>query len=221
MNHSIILLAALILVACSGNDQVIHSSSTAGGQGQGGSTSGGQGTGGSTSGGQGMGGASSAGGSSSGGQSSSGGSSTGGQGNTGGVSKAGSGGTSAGGSSGGTGADPAGTVGSVVCGGGSCDLIGSICCDYHNAAPACLATGTNCFPAVEVFCDGPEDCGNGDVCCGTIVRQGNTSQYLSFQCQATCGARDQQVICGESGACPFGGTCVVSPLQPPYKDCSG
>lgn len=146
----------------------------------------------------------------------SGGSATGG---SGGSATGGSAGTSSGGSGGvGVGNDPPGTPGSVICDTFSCDLSSAICCDYHNTDPQCLPQGTNCFPAIEVFCDGPEDCSGSDVCCGTVIKTGGNENYIDFACKATCDARGERVICGESGSCPMG-TCSDSTLAPGYKEC--
>jgi hypothetical protein len=106
-----------------------------------------------------------------------------------------------------------------VCGTGSCNLADSVCCDYHNTDPTCLEPGTLCFPGVDVRCDGPEDCSSQEVCCATVVVKAQTREFLNMECRATCIARDERVVCGDTGSCPAGQTCSVSDIAPPYWDC--
>lgn len=159
-----------------------------------------------------------------------GGGGTSASGGSGGSSGAGSGGIAgAGGSAGGASGGSAGTTASggtgggsgqsIACGTKSCALPGSYCCNHPNQPDECLASATSCTFGVEMKCDGPEDCGAGEVCCGAIFVQGQNISYTSTACAATCSGKNARVVCGSSGKCPTGLTCGTSELLPPYLDC--
>ena len=77
----------------------------------------------------------------------------------------------------------------------------------------------SCVYGVPLACDGPEDCASGEVCCATVNQQGQTNVYQSVECATTCDGNDYRVVCGASGMCPGGETCMTSDMLPPYQDC--
>ncbi|MEZ4227350.1 MAG: hypothetical protein R3B13_40810 [Polyangiaceae bacterium] len=220
-------LAALLLFACGSSDEggLFGSSS--------------QGTGATTSGGSTSSGGLASGGVSSGGVPSGGNSGTGGVGGgaaggvggqsgdagMGGVSTGGVGGTSTGGSIG-SGGNPA--AGTVSCFGvNDCARPNNFCCVFLSTTalptPSCQANAAPCFPGTDVYCDGPEDCNNGNICCGRLVDGGALGQqYNDIQCRASSEcvySQGYRVICG-SGSCPGGLKCKPSSLLPKINVCS-
>jgi hypothetical protein len=158
----------------------------------------------------------------------SGGSSTASNGGT--PSSGGSGGTAgnaggdAGGGSGGstttTSSGSGGSSGqSIACENMNCALPGNHCCFNYNEPEMCIMPGGDCTYGVVLACDGPEDCGAGEVCCATLYTKGVGNAYESVQCAATCTGKDFRVVCGASGDCPAGQTCGTSDMLPPYLDC--
>ncbi|MCB9578019.1 MAG: hypothetical protein H6717_13430 [Polyangiaceae bacterium] len=117
------------------------------------------------------------------------------------------------------------TPNSVGCGGSDCDQSNSYCCqEWSNQTqsytPVCRAQNQNCY-GVNVECDGPEDCGSGQVCCGQLAGTGN--YYTVFecrnpgQCAQSAGGR---IVCGGSPqVCPTGLTCAPSSFLPEYNVC--
>jgi hypothetical protein len=122
------------------------------------------------------------------------------------------GGSGAGGSSGGS------AAGSVECGATSCALPATFCCALYNQPHVCMSPGETCFPGVDVYCDGPEDC-PGQICCGELYIQGKNKSYVRTSCEASCTGTDRRELCGDSGTCTTGGTCGPSELLPQYRDC--
>jgi hypothetical protein len=123
--------------------------------------------------------------------------------------------TSAGGN--GTGGSPSGE--SVACGNMACALPATSCCNNYNEPEECIAPGGDCTYGVVLACDGPEDCGAGEVCCATLYTQGAGNSYEYTSCASTCTGKDFRVVCGASGECPQGKTCGTSDILPPYLDC--
>ena len=197
-----------------------------GGAGSGGTNTGGSETGGTNTGGTNTGGTN-AGGTNSGGTNS-GGTNTGGT-NTGGTN---TGGTNTGGSG-------QVTPGHVLCGTAPCDVwAGNVCCKPlggffpGGGFPTCLneiapCVSTEFAPAVEIECDGPEDCAPGDVCCGEydIVSTGDgngVARYTQLSCKSSCGSiqDEEAVICGNSNAgCRPGEFCRDSTVLEGYRIC--
>ena len=198
----------------------------AGGTNAGGTNAGGTNTGGTNTGGTNTGGTN-AGGTNSGGTNS-GGTNTGGT-NTGGTN---TGGTNTGGSG-------QVTPGHVLCGTAPCDVwAGNVCCKPlggffpGGGFPTCLneiapCVSTEFAPAVEIECDGPEDCAPGDVCCGEydIVSTGDgngVARYTQLSCKSSCGSiqDEEAVICGNSNAgCRPGEFCRDSTVLEGYRIC--
>jgi hypothetical protein len=104
------------------------------------------------------------------------------------------GGSSAGGAAG----FDAGVAGHVRCGSTSCDLAELVCCDYYNAEPACLVSGTRCSRGATVGCDGGEDCAAGEVCCATVSTRGGQSRYDHVECKNTCNASNERIVCSDT-----------------------
>jgi hypothetical protein len=135
----------------------------------------------------------------------------------------------------------------VVCGMSYCDSSKAFCCgtrqpnarDY--SVYDCLAAGTDCSGTREAAaeCDGAEDCGAGEVCCGDFIVQSvqRVSTWDSMKCEprAACngtsmigaGANREQiqrvVMCkpnSGSAECPQNLTCTTSPFMTGYGYCS-
>jgi hypothetical protein len=193
--------------------------SVGGSAGAGGSVGGSAGAGGGTGGaGGGTGGAGGAGGSTGGAGGTGGVAGAGGAGGTGGVAGAGGVGGGTGGTGGATGNQP----GVVHCGGvpNSCDIQNNFCC-VGASSSSCVADGTNCPQAADVYCDGPEDCSGSDVCCGQL---GSGSTYVGTQCRAASEctfAQGRVVVCGSTPSeCTGNTSCKPSTLLPPYMVCT-
>jgi hypothetical protein len=71
---------------------------------------------------------------------------------------------------------------------------------------------------MEAFCDGPEDCADGEVCCGTLV---GGSRYDRFVCAASCDyAGTQRIACHQDApACPGNNECANSQLLTNVQVC--
>lgn len=220
---AVVLLAAAALTACSSG---LDSLRAKGGGAAGASASGGvdagsdaapdvaAGTGGAGGSTAGAGGALDAGGSAGGagtdgGPPDGGGTSGGGAGGAGGAVDAGGAG-----GAGGSGGTPG--VGTVACGGQTCDLAnGQVCC-FQQFAQNFQCVQASACAAITFACDGPEDC-PGQVCCG-IKLYGNVIR--SAACQDSCSGANLVVICGGSpGACPVGMTCQPYQQVPAYRVC--
>lgn len=93
----------------------------------------------------------------------------------------------------------------VVCGGSTCAL-GVDCC-VAIAGSSC-DTGGGCT-YFGMPCDGPEDCDDGEECCGVEV----SSMTYDISCvpAGTCGGK---VACTSSADCGGGETCCAENLVP-------
>jgi hypothetical protein len=106
-----------------------------------------------------------------------------------------------------------------------CALDTEKCCTRSLETDTCIATAETCSCGVqgcevmEAHCDGPEDCMNGDVCCGTL--SGSGTGYDDFVCAAQCdGSGQQRVACHEQEeTCPSGLTCANSQLLTNVQVC--
>jgi hypothetical protein len=226
------VLAASLLVACGGSSNGDLTSGTGGSHADASAGSGGSAAGGSagaTTGGSG-GLAAGAGGTSGGAGGATGG--TGGAtGGTGGATGGAGGATGgAGGATGGTGGMSG--AGNVKCGLKLCAVSTQSCCFGDNVTPycykkdalaGCKCTGLLCEKAV-VDCDGPEDCGTGQVCCATKGVTGSHFDRLfcSKTCQSGIGTT-AAVVChlNASGTCANGKACVADKRLPGgYGSCA-
>lgn len=104
--------------------------------------------------------------------------------------------------------------------------VGEVCCvtinSSDNTQTGCAQPGGCALQQFEVSCDGPEDCQNGAYCCGTHLPG---LYWTAMQCDATCSASDQYVMCGGpmsgSQLCPLGGaTCNASSDMQGYFFCT-
>lgn len=86
------------------------------------------------------------------------------------------------------------------------------------SAEACTCSLQDC-DTLEVLCDGPEDCPDGQVCCGTLSANG--AGYDSFVCATTCDGQGQQrVACHEQEPqCSGGYICANSQLLTNVQVC--
>jgi hypothetical protein len=86
-------------------------------------------------------------------------------------------------------------------------------------------SGDYCAFLVAAECDGNEDCGPGQTCCGIL--DGGALRYNSIKCQDTCDAAAGGFqLCHKGDACPGAGdagtadaavpTCHRSLVLPPY-----
>ena len=96
-----------------------------------------------------------------------------------------------------------------------------MCCVVEPGNDFCGDTCTCPAPGcaiLEVTCDGPEDCGSGDVCCGIFDPSAGTGgAYTSVGCQATCDSTNNEfTFCGRGGTCSGGGglECLPSTILP-------
>lgn len=61
-------------------------------------------------------------------------------------------------------------------------------------------SGMTCGLNLGLRCDGDEDCGGGQVCCGTFDQV--TFTYTSVECSDACGDANQRTLCHPGDACP-------------------
>lgn len=138
---------------------------------------------------------------------------------------AGSGGDSGAGGvpTGGTGGAPeGGAIPTVSCAGnGVCSPPGQYCCAAEWQKWQCVSASTACNGGTQIYCDGPEDCATGQVCCAAYAKISKTYQKLSCAPKDTCAPeQENRVVCGSSGKCPVGQSCTSSTLLPGYSVCS-
>jgi hypothetical protein len=100
------------------------------------------------------------------------------------------------------------------------------CCTRSLSVDTCIADSEPCAcdlpdcQVVEVHCDGPEDCAEGEVCCGMLeIEDGGAAHYTAFSCAAQC-TKQQNLACHEHGQlCPAGLLCADSQLIPNVQIC--
>jgi hypothetical protein len=87
----------------------------------------------------------------------------------------------------------------VSCGVGlvvQCEQDTQKCCARSLEPDTCIDASSECScglqgcSTLQAYCDGPEDCPDGQVCCGTLA--GNS--YNEFRCAASCDSRGTQRI---------------------------
>jgi hypothetical protein len=127
------------------------------------------------------------------------------------------------------GPNPAGSVEpGTSCGVGlvvQCALDTEKCCTRSLETDTCIAVADSCTcslqncETMEAHCDGPEDCGSGEVCCGTLSQSG--AGYDEFICAAQCDATGQQrIACHEQeDTCPDSLICANSQLLTNVQVC--
>jgi hypothetical protein len=96
----------------------------------------------------------------------------------------------------------------VPCGNTSCDAP-QICCVTFSGATCTAADG--CDQGLALACDGPEDCSNGDVCCGDIGMGGGGSECLpAGDCEG--GGMGSGVLCHSDADCQNNERCNDVPM---------
>jgi len=82
----------------------------------------------------------------------------------------------------------------------------------------CIPPGASCnYPFSLAHCDGPEDCRQTDVCCGTLKPYGNVPLFGDVSCAPAgqCTGSGKYVVCRQGiTACPVGTTCGSFPTLP-------
>jgi hypothetical protein len=126
-------------------------------------------------------------------------------------------------------ADPQiGAVKGVSCGVGLpalCEIGKQKCCVRSLQTDTCIDESAMCScelqgcTVMQTHCDGPEDCENGQVCCGTLAQNGNG--YTDFVCAAQCQATGQQrIACHDTeDKCPSNLICANSQLLTNVQIC--
>lgn len=98
------------------------------------------------------------------------------------------------------------------------------CCARSLEADTCIEASAECSCGLEgcttlqVYCDGPEDCADGQVCCGTLS---GGSSYTEFTCAASCDSQGQQrIACHQQDPeCESGLECANSQLLTNIQIC--
>lgn len=125
---------------------------------------------------------------------------------------------------------PMGTVEGVSCGVGLpalCDLETEKCCVRSLQTDTCIAATDSCgcdlpnCTVMEAQCDGPEDCPEGQVCCGTLGGFGGGAGYERFECATSCDyAGTQRIACHQDMEdCPGNNVCSNSQLLTNLQVC--
>lgn len=116
---------------------------------------------------------------------------------------------------------PPGT-GTMKCGLGTneqlCNLAeGQKCCYLDPGLDYCAAEVNPCqcdqpgCTLGDFLCDGPEDCGTGEVCCGVW----DGSRFSSLECRTDCGGPNF-LVCQDSSQCGPGGSCAQAVQLPEF-----
>ena len=114
----------------------------------------------------------------------------------------------------------------VSCGVGlptQCALGTERCCVRSLMTDTCIGSSESCecpvrgCETLEAHCDGPEDCGEGQVCCGTL----SGSSYSEFRCADSCNYQGtQRIACHQDlTECPGGQVCANSQLLTNLQVC--
>jgi hypothetical protein len=133
---------------------------------------------------------------------------------------------------GGTGDGSAPPAGDVACGATPCPASTfQGCCYKDTNAPICYGglgstctcgLASQCTTAVQVECDGPEDCRANEVCCAEM--NATDTVYTRLQCLISCKGilkiQRTEICHPGSGTCTNGNACASDPLLPAaYGDC--
>ncbi|MGD8862376.1 MAG: hypothetical protein PVI30_20360 [Myxococcales bacterium] len=122
---------------------------------------------------------------------------------------------------------PRGTAPGISCGVGLpvlCELQTQKCCARSLRTDSCIGAADSCecdlpdCTVMEAHCDGPEDCPDGQVCCGTLA--GSTG-YSRFECASSCDYDGtQRIACHQDDPqCPAGRSCENSQLLTNLQVC--
>jgi hypothetical protein len=72
----------------------------------------------------------------------------------------------------------------------------------------------------DIYCDGPDDCDGGKVCCSSPV--GNNSLLVECRDPTQCAGSNQRIICGnDATVCASGQKCQPHPWAPSINYCGG
>jgi hypothetical protein len=134
-------------------------------------------------------------------------------GGSGGSTSGGSGGSTSGGSGGAAGSGGgSGAVGSVVCGGIS-EPDKECAPEEYCCGSKCTKDDTPCT-GYAFHCDDAADC-PGAICCVTKLSMLDGSFNQVAECQSSCDADTQLIVCHYPGGCPAGMTCQITATLPP------
>lgn len=105
-----------------------------------------------------------------------------------------------------------------------CDLESEKCCARSLRTDTCIGLSESCecdlpdCTVMEARCDGPEDCPDGQVCCGTLS---GGARYERFECANSCDyAGTQRIACHQAEPeCPAGNECANSQLLTNVQVC--
>jgi hypothetical protein len=78
--------------------------------------------------------------------------------------------------------------------------------------PVAVVQVPECSLAVGAECDGNEDCGHKQVCCGHFDQL--TFSYTSIGCESTCAGADDFQLCHSDDVCAAGTVCRPSLILP-------
>ncbi|MDH5672715.1 MAG: hypothetical protein OEZ06_11235 [Myxococcales bacterium] len=74
------------------------------------------------------------------------------------------------------------------------------------------AAAASCALEVAATCDGPEDCGAGQACCGSF--DSASFRYTRIACQDSCTGNDEFPLCSDDSQCGAGLVCRPSLIIP-------
>lgn len=93
----------------------------------------------------------------------------------------------------------------ATAGGGACCVIVSTSGGTRTVYGTCIPAGGTCsIPfSAKAYCDGPEDCAHGSVCCGTLGSVPGLFTDLTCVPSANCAGSGKQVMChpGRASSC--------------------
>jgi hypothetical protein len=115
----------------------------------------------------------------------------------------------------------------------TCALGTEKCCVRSLATDSCIDVDAPCTcdvsgcTTLETHCDGPEDCDDGQVCCGTLQDSSSpefsfqANHYIGFSCRADCDYYGtQRAACHQADPqCPAGTICANSQLLTNLQVC--
>jgi hypothetical protein len=84
-----------------------------------------------------------------------------------------------------------------------------------DSSSQCTCSGTGCASTTTVECDGPADCPQGQVCCGTVA--GNS--YSQVKCASSCGTGQYEICKTTDGIDCQQGSCHQSTYLTGYHVC--
>lgn len=109
-----------------------------------------------------------------------------------------------------------------------CALDSEKCCVRSLMTDTCIGASETCECSVsgcetlEAHCDGPEDCAEGQVCCGTLGGGPfGGSSYTEFRCADSCDYQGSQRIACHQGEteCPGSNVCSNSQILTNLQVC--